>query len=87
MRGQAGKRLPRVARISVEVPLAEMVGPNPVELGLADNLARPGGNVTGLSFFAGPSMFAKRLELLKRAAPAVKRIAYLGRGPVGGQPI
>ena len=54
-------------------------------LGLANSLARPGGNVTGLPFYAGPSMFAKRLELLKRAAPAVTRIAYLGYGPAGGR--
>ena len=32
-------------------------------------------------------MWAKRLELLKRAAPAVKRIAFLSRSPVGGQPM
>ncbi len=47
-------------------------------------MARPGGNVTGLMFDAGPGILGKRLELLKRTAPAVKRVAYLrSRGTPG----
>jgi len=49
---------------------------DPVESGLVGNLARPGGNVTGLSSL-GPELVAKRLELLKQALPWADRIAVL----------
>ncbi len=49
---------------------------DPIELGLAKSLARPGGNVTGTNFFNGLS--EKRLQLLKLAFPAVQRVAVLG---------
>jgi putative ABC transport system substrate-binding protein len=49
---------------------------DPVSSGLVTNLARPGGNVTGLSSL-GPELVGKRLELLKQAVPGVNRIAVL----------
>jgi len=49
---------------------------DPVGSGLVDNLARPGGNVTGLGGL-GPGVHTKQLELLKEAAPAATRIAML----------
>ncbi len=49
---------------------------DPVESGLVTNLARPGGNVTGLSSL-GPELVGKRLELLKQAIPRVDRVAVL----------
>jgi ABC-type uncharacterized transport system substrate-binding protein len=49
---------------------------DPVESGLVTNLARPGGNVTGLSSL-GPELVSKRLELLKQAVPGVDRVAVL----------
>ena len=49
---------------------------DPVESGLVTNLARPGGNVTGLSGL-GPELIGKRLELLKHAVPGVDRVAVL----------
>jgi len=49
---------------------------DPVALGLAKSLSRPGGNVTGTSFLAGLS--EKRLQLLKLAFPGVQRVAVLG---------
>jgi len=80
----AGGSMALAARQATDTIPIVAVGPNLVALGLANSLARPGGNVTGLSFHAGPSMFAKRLDLLKRAAPAVKRITWLGQSvPVG----
>ncbi len=49
---------------------------DPVADGLVASLARPGGNVTGLSNLA-PELVAKRLELLKEAVPGASRIAML----------
>jgi putative tryptophan/tyrosine transport system substrate-binding protein len=49
---------------------------DPVESGLVTSLARPGGNVTGLSSL-GPELVGKRLELLKQAVPGVDRVAVL----------
>ena len=51
-------------------------GGDPVALGLAKSLSRPGGNVTGTSFVSRLS--EKRLQLLKLAFPAVQRVAVLG---------
>jgi len=48
----------------------------PVTGGLVTSLARPGGNVTGLAFFA-PELVGKCLEQLKQAVPAVNRVAAL----------
>lgn len=49
---------------------------DPVGSGLVVSLARPGGNVTGLSLLAG-ELVAKQLELLKKAAPRIVRVAVL----------
>ena len=49
---------------------------DPVTSGLVTNLARPGGNVTGLSGL-GPELVGKNLELLKQALPGVDRVAVL----------
>jgi putative ABC transport system substrate-binding protein len=49
---------------------------DPVRTGLVASLARPGGNMTGVSSF-GPDLSGKRLELLKEAVPALSRIAVL----------
>jgi len=54
-----------------------MVGPgDPVGLGLIASLARPGGNITGLSFLS-TELTGKRLELLKETVPKLTRVAVL----------
>jgi ABC-type uncharacterized transport system substrate-binding protein len=58
------------------VPIVTPVMGDPVGDGLVASLARPGGNITGLTFL-GPELVAKRLELLKEALPRVSRIAAL----------
>ena len=48
----------------------------PVEAGFVASLARPGGNITGLTLH-DPEVAGKRLELLKQAVPGITRVAYL----------
>src|SRR5215470_1318403 len=64
-----------VKQATSSIPIV-MIG-DPVGSGLVANLARPGGNITGLSALAGPEIVGKQLELLKAALPQVSRIAIL----------
>ncbi len=57
-------------------PIVMMLVPDPVSVGLVASLARPGGNVTGLTTLA-PELYSKRLELLKETLPAVERTGML----------
>jgi putative tryptophan/tyrosine transport system substrate-binding protein len=61
---------------SSAIPIVFIANPDPVGLGLVSSLARPGGRVTGLSDFHS-ALVAKRLELLKEAAPSISRVAVL----------
>ena len=58
------------------IPIVMVTTGNPVQGGLIATLARPGGNVTGVTAL-GQVLNAKRLELLKEAVPSLKRVAIL----------
>jgi len=49
----------------------------PVEIGLVQSLAHPGGNMTGISFEAATETYGKRLQILKEIVPDLKRVAIL----------
>jgi ABC-type uncharacterized transport system substrate-binding protein len=65
-----------VQQVTTTIPMVAYVMGDPIEEGLAASLARPGGNVTGLTFL-GLELVLKRLELLKQMLPAISRIAAL----------
>ncbi|MBL8521335.1 MAG: hypothetical protein JNK75_11770, partial [Betaproteobacteria bacterium] len=59
---------------TTRVPILMAVSAAPVQQGLAASLAKPGGNITGMTLMA-PQTAEKRLELLKLAVPRIKRVA------------
>jgi putative ABC transport system substrate-binding protein len=65
-----------VRRVTPTIPIVFALADRPVEMGLVTNLARPGGNVTGLTTLSF-ELSAKRLELLKEALPKLTRAAAL----------
>ncbi len=58
------------------IPIVMVIPADPVGSGFVSSLARPGGNITGLSYLA-VDLAAKQLELLKEAVPKVSRVAVL----------
>jgi len=69
------------------IPIVMAIAGDPVGLGLVASLARPGGNITGLTSNTGPEIEGKRLELLKDALPRISRVAYLGMKTDWGGPL
>ena len=65
-----------VQQAAPTVPLVVQVMGDPIRDGLVASLARPGRNITGLTFL-GPELVTKRLDLLKQALPKASRVAVL----------
>lgn len=72
--GAPGSRAAKHA--TTTIPIVMTAAGDAVATGLVTSLARPGGNITGMTFFS-PELSAKRVELLKAAAPATTRVAIL----------
>jgi putative ABC transport system substrate-binding protein len=68
----------RVKQATSTVPIVITSGSTLAELGLVQSLARPGGNVTGLTVDTGPGIEAKRLELLREVVSGISRVAFVG---------
>jgi putative ABC transport system substrate-binding protein len=73
------------ARVST-IPVVFQVGVDPVEIGLVSSLARPGGNITGVTMLA-VELGSKRLELIKEVVPAARKIVLLINPNSSGSPI
>ena len=58
------------------IPIVFAIANDPVGSGFVTSLARPGGNVTGLSLQA-PDLAGKRLELLREVVPGLRRLAIM----------
>jgi len=74
----AGTQVATAAKNATEtIPIVMIAVRDPVGTGLIASLARPGGNVTGVSGYAGLETVAKQLELLKETVPKIRRVAIL----------
>jgi len=58
------------------IPIVMITGDDPVRSGFVTSLARPGGNITGVTFLV-VDLFAKEMELLKQVVPQLSRVAFL----------
>jgi len=63
-------------KATTRIPVVTLTA-DPVALGLAETMARPGGNITGVSVDAGPSIHGKRIALLREMFPAISKLACL----------
>src|SRR5262249_1356128 len=59
------------------IPIVGAMG-DPVPVGMVANLARPEGNITGVSSMAGPEIWGKRLQVLREAVPTASKVGFLG---------
>src|SRR5262245_57571491 len=74
----AGPTATRAAKeATVTIPIVMRFDNDPVASGFVASLARPGGNITGLSALS-PKLNGKRLELLKKIVPKLSRVTVLG---------
>jgi ABC-type uncharacterized transport system substrate-binding protein len=72
----AGSAFLAVKQATSVIPIVFAIADDPVEAGFAASLARPGGNITGLSIQRGDTL-GKRLELLREVLPGLRRLAIL----------
>jgi putative tryptophan/tyrosine transport system substrate-binding protein len=68
--------VPAARRMTTTIPIVMATFGDAVATGIIANLAHPGGNITGSTFFS-PELTAKRLELLKEVVPSLNRVGVL----------
>jgi putative ABC transport system substrate-binding protein len=73
----SGAAVPLVKEATSDIPIIFAVANDPIGTGMVAGLARPGGNVTGLSLQSA-DLASKRLELLREVVPNLRRFAILG---------
>src|SRR5207237_7373410 len=73
----------RAKEATSTIPIVMTNDPDPVGDGFVASLARPGGNITGLSTFV-PELSGKRLEILREVVPKLSRVAVLGSSGATG---
>jgi len=73
-----GSTAPPMRRANTSIPVVFGYSGDPVEAGLVESLARPGGNFTGISYLA-LDLVGKRIQLIKEALPGAKRVAVLAQ--------
>jgi putative ABC transport system substrate-binding protein len=64
-------------RATRTIPIVAPFGEDPVAAGLISSLARPGGNLTGVTRTPGPEFYGKAIEFLREVAPNIRRLAFL----------
>jgi putative ABC transport system substrate-binding protein len=69
------------------IPIVMIAAGDPERVGLIKSLARPGANVTGVSFSVGMETFGRGLELLKEAVPHARRVAVLSNPANPNRPL
>src|SRR5215470_9024784 len=74
--GGSTRLVARLQEATSTIPIVAAMG-DPVAWGIVSNLARPGGNVTGVSIDAGVEIMGKRLALLKEAVPHLSKVGFL----------
>jgi putative ABC transport system substrate-binding protein len=67
------------------IPIVAVTG-DPVRLGIVSSLARPGGNITGVSGDTGPEIWGKRLEILAEAVPKFVNVVFISIRENGSEP-
>jgi putative ABC transport system substrate-binding protein len=72
-------------KATATIPIV-FIGAEPQSVGVGSSLAKPGGNVTGVSLLAGPEIGGKYLDLLKETVPRVSRVALLRNSDHPGHP-
>jgi putative ABC transport system substrate-binding protein len=72
-------------RATGNIPIVAAFSEDPVAAGLIASLARPGGNLTGVTRMIGPEYYGKQLQLLQELAPGISRAALLGPQGASGQ--
>jgi putative tryptophan/tyrosine transport system substrate-binding protein len=71
---------PLFKRETDKIPLVALTG-DPVAAGLVQSLARPGGNLTGVSVDTGPTIYGKRIALLREIFPAMSKLCCIAIRP------